>query len=324
MKYFVAFFVFYVCIIQPSLAQTPPEPRPFPQGTTSFEQLRKNKDVERADSMTPDDRQPSVEMWLPPEFQSTEQKWPLLIFSHGFGGCAKQAAFLTEYLADQGYIVIAPEHDDARCRGYLGGGRLQDVRGTKDWPEKPFRSPESWTDKTEADRKDDVIFALESMLDDREYRDFIDTDRMGLIGYSLGGYTVLGIAGGWSSWKDKRFKAVLALSPYTGPYLRNRGLKAVAVPVMYQGGTKDDPITPAVMRRGGAYDMTQAPKYFVEYQGAGHFSFTEAERGYHDIIRRTSLDFLNRYVKGDAVGIDADKKPQVKTFWKDEVGTPKE
>ena len=319
MKYLMAFLLLFLSL--PAHAQTnaPPEVRPFPEGTTSFEQLRKKKEEERPDAKTPDKRQPNVEIWLPPEFQSTEQKWPLLIFSHGFGGCAKQSAFLTEYLADRGYIVIAPDHADARSKDYMGGGKLHSLRGgMKDWPEKPFRTPEAWTDKTEADRKDDVIFALESMLDDRQYRKYIDTDRMGLIGHSLGGYTMLGIAGGWNTWKDKRFKAVLALSPYTGPYLRNRGLKAITVPVMYQGGTKDDPITPSIMRRGGAYDLTQAPKYFIEYQGANHFSFTGLESGYHDIIRRTALDFLNKYVKGESVEINEDKKPQVKTFWKDE------
>lgn len=325
MKYFIAFLVLF--LFQPANAQNnaPPEARAFPEGTTSFEQLSKKKEEERPDAKTPDKRQPNVEIWLPPEFQSSEQKWPLLIFSHGFGGCAKQSEFLTEYLAEKGYIVIAPDHVDARCKEHFGGGRLQSLRGgTKDWPEKPFRTPEAWTDKTEADRKDDVIFALESMLDDRQYKNYIDTDHMGLIGHSLGGYTVLGIAGGWKGWKDKRFKAVLALSPYITPYLRNRGLKAIDVPVMYQGGTKDDPITPSIMRRGGAYDLTNAPKYFIEFQGAGHFSFTELEAGYQDVIRRTALDFLNKYVKGEAVEINEGKKPQVKTFWKDEGEKPKE
>lgn len=325
MKYFMAILV--LLLFQPAYAQpqSPPEVRPFPEGTTSFDQLKKKKEAERPSAKTPDKRQPNVEIWLPPEFQSTEQKWPLLIFSHGFGGCAKQSIFLTEYLADQGYIVIAPDHADARCREHFGGGKLQGLRGgTKDWPEKPLRNPEAWTDTTEADRKDDVIFALESMLDDRQYKKYIDTDRMGLIGHSMGGYTVLGIAGGWKSWKDDRFKAVLALSPYLSPYLRNRGLKAINVPVMYQGGTKDDPITPVLKRRGGAYDLTNAPKYFLEFKNAGHFSFTELETGYQDIIRRTALDFLNKYVKGEAVEINEDKKPRVTTFWKDEGAKPKE
>ena len=324
MKYLIALIVFVS--FQPAFAQTPPpEARPFAEGITSFKQAEEAK-TGKKQAGDPKLRQPNVEIWLPPEFQSSEEKWPLLIFSHGFGGCAKQSAFLTEYLAEQGYIVIAPDHADARCESrMLGGGKLTGSRGgARDWPEKPFRNPDVWTDKTESDRKDDVLFALSSMLDDRQYAPYVDVERMGLIGHSLGGYTVLGIAGAWPSWRDERFKAVLALSPFIGPYIIKRGLKGIGVPVMYQGGTKDTPITPELRRRGGGYDQTNTPKYFLEYKGAGHFSFTELERGYHDIIRRTALDFMNKYAKGEPIVIDEAKKPQVATFWKDEGEKPKE
>ena len=316
MKYLIALLLLF--FVHPAYAQgqTPPEVRPF-TGITNPES--KKQQIEAAKQ-----RQPNVEIWLPPEFQSSEQKWPLLIFSHGFGGCAKQSAFLTEYLAEKGYIVIAPDHADARCGGFMGGGRLMGSRGgTKDWPEKPFRSPEVWTDKTESDRRDDVLFALSSMLDDRQYAPYIDTDHIGLMGHSLGGYTVLGLAGAWPSWKDKRFKAVLALSPFITPYIQKKTLRNIDIPVMYQGGTKDDPITPVIKRSGGAYTQTLAPKYFLEFDGADHLSFTEMDQKYRDVIRRTALDFVNKYVKGADIVIDEAKKPQIKTFWKEEGEAPK-
>ena len=248
-------------------------------------------------------RQPNVDIWLPPEFQSSEQKWPLLIFSHGFGGCAKQSKFLMQYLADHGYIVIAPDHADARCSG-RSGAFVQSMRsGTRDWPERPFRTPDAWTDKTEADRRDDVLFALSSMMDDRQYKNYVDTDKMGLIGHSLGGYTVLGLAGAWPGWKDKRFKAVLALSPYLTPYLKTGGLKKIHVPVMYQGGTEDKDITPKLAGRNGAYAQTRTPKYFVELAGANHFAWTEADGKYENIINKTALQFFDKYVKGGNIEI---------------------
>ena len=35
---------------------------------------------------------------------------PLVLFSHGLGGCGLQSTFLTEELARRGYVVAAPDH----------------------------------------------------------------------------------------------------------------------------------------------------------------------------------------------------------------------
>jgi hypothetical protein len=56
----------------------------------------------------------------------------MIVFSHGFGGCATQSRFLAAALADRGYWVFALNHKDARC-GRRGGG----VK-----PDEPFREPE--------------------------------------------------------------------------------------------------------------------------------------------------------------------------------------
>ncbi len=313
--------VFCLLIISPAWSQdkpAPPEARAFTDGRTSFEPAPEKKKEPGSSKLN----QPRVEIWLPPDFQASEGPWPLIVFSHGFGGCAKQSVFLTKYLADNGYIVIAPDHEDANCRKFLSGAgaKLQSLRSARaDWPEKPFRNPESWTDTTEADRKEDVLFAVSSMFDDRQYAKFIDKDRMGLMGYSLGGYTMLGLAGGWPSWKDTRFKAVLALSPFADPFIVNRNLRHVDVPVMYQGGTRDTGITPALKKSGGGgYGITPAPKYFIEYEGADHFAWTQLEKDYQEIIQRTALEFFNKYLKEKDVSIDETRKPQVRTFWKDE------
>lgn len=278
----------------------------------------------QADAPNEPVRQPHVEIWLPKDFRVEGEKFPLLVFSHGFGGCAKQSVFLTQFLADNGYMVIAPDHEDANCRRDLTGdglaSRLQGLRNGKvAGPEKPFRTPDAWSDKTEADRKDDLESAVSFVLNQPKYAAHIDTDRMGLIGHSLGGYTVLGMAGAWPSWKDKRFKAVLALSPYADPYINQRTLGRIDVPVMYQGGTRDFGITPSIRKSGGAYNRTPAPKYFIEYDGAGHFAFTQLEDHYQDIINRTSLAFFDKYLKGGTGEIlPGGKDKQVSTYWADE------
>lgn len=39
--------------------------------------------------------------------------FPLVIFSHGYGGCGLKSVFFTEEMARHGYVVAAPDHNDA-------------------------------------------------------------------------------------------------------------------------------------------------------------------------------------------------------------------
>jgi pimeloyl-ACP methyl ester carboxylesterase len=92
---------------------------------------------------------------------------------------------------------------------------------------------------------------------------------------------------------------VLALSPYIEPYLGKSTLSGIAVPVMYQGGTLDIGITPAVSRAGGGYDSSPAPKYFVEFRGAGHLVWTDlGPAAAHAAIIAYSRAFFDRYLEG--------------------------
>jgi len=108
---------------------------------------------------------------------------------------------------------------------------------------------------------------------------------------------VLGVGGGWKRWKDPRVKAVLALSPYTNPFIARKTLSGIDAPVMYQGGTRDVGITPFVKKSDGAYDQTPLPKYFVEFDGAGHLAWTDLRDTYHRAIIDYSRAFLDRYLK---------------------------
>lgn len=232
---------------------------------------------------------PNVEIWLPPDFRSGEGPWPLIIFSHGFGGCAKQSEFLTAYLADQGYIVAAPDHADGHpCQS--------GIRLGEGMPEKPFRFPDQWSDATYQQRRADILFTLKSIHDDPKFKGVIDEDNIGLMGHSLGGYTVMGMAGGWPSWKDKNFKAVVALSPYAAPFAGQGTIGNIDIPVMYQGGTMDAGMTPIL--RDKIYPESRSPKYYVELDGAGHDGWTQKQARWQEPVNRTVLSFFNKYLKG--------------------------
>jgi predicted dienelactone hydrolase len=222
--------------------------------------------------------------------------FPVIVFSHGFGGCNKQSLFLMEALARAGYLVVAPNHADARC------GPARDRRSGGARPEEPFQKAGEWSAATYKDRRADVEAVLDAVLSGKTFQSVaVDAARVGIAGHSLGGYTALGIAGGWPSWKDPRIKAVLALSPFNTPFIDKGDLGHMNVPVMYQGGTLDFGITPTVRRLRGAYDRSSTPKYYVEFQGAGHFAWTNLNPRFQAIIERYSVYFFDRYLKGDAL-----------------------
>jgi predicted dienelactone hydrolase len=229
-----------------------------------------------------------VAVWLPkPE---TPGPWPVIIFSHGFHGCSTQSTFLMKALAEDGYAVFAPNHKDAACKNFRAWFRR---------PEAPFRDPRDWSDATYADRAQDLDKLIDSLSKDPRYGSApYDWNHLGLVGHSLGGYTVLGVGGGWPHWKDPRVKAILALSPYAAPFINKETLSGLDAPVMYQGGTRDPGITPFINKGNGAYPQSPSPKYYVEFDGAGHFAWTDLNPKYQPEIVDYSRAFLDRYLKG--------------------------
>jgi len=234
--------------------------------------------------------------WLPKDFATRHQDVPLILFSHGFGGCAEQSRTLAQALADAGYAVLAPNHRDEGCSRFrgdlIGALRAGDLR-----PEQPFTSPADWTPRTEISRRDDIQALLAFALSHAPYKDAIDPERIALMGHSLGGYTALAMAGGWDEWRDPRFKCILVLSPYAAPFVAAGRMDKVAVPVMYQTGTRDIGIGPVLLKRGG-YDQTKARKYLIELKGAGHFAWTELNPSFQKTIADYAIAFFDRELRG--------------------------
>jgi len=231
-----------------------------------------------------------VMVWQPDD--TTPAPLPIVVFSHGFHGCATQSRFLTTALASTGYLVVAPNHRDATCNG--GSARWIDR------PEQRFGEPATWDETSFRDRADDIIRLVAALKAMPRWRNLIDWQRLGLVGHSLGGYTVLGLGGAWPSWRLDGVKAVLALSPYVQPFLVRHTPAGLGAPVMYQGGTLDFGITPALHKAMGAYDLSPKPKYYVELKGAGHFAWTDLRSTFHGPIVAYSLAFLDHYLQGSA------------------------
>ncbi len=233
---------------------------------------------------------------------------PLVLFSHGWGGCARQSIFVTEELARHGYVVAAPDHADAVCSidgDELNVGKLRIDRS--------FFDPASWNERSEIGRLHDLRAVIARVAADAQLARIADTTRMGAVGHSLGGYAVLGMAGAWPSWRTPQVKAVLALSPYVLPFMAQGTLARLQVPVMYQGALLDLILTTSLEGPQGAYAVTAPPKFFVKLASGTHFEWTNLLcNGTPDVpaclkaqpnaalINRYAIAFLDRYLKGKA------------------------
>lgn len=98
---------------------------------------------------------------------------PLVVLSHGTGGSAASLAWIAGPLAAAGYIVAAPDHPGNNALAPLTGD------GFRLW----------W------ERAADLSDVIDTMLSDPVFSPAIDHDRIGAVGYSLGGYSVLALAG---------------------------------------------------------------------------------------------------------------------------------
>ncbi len=228
--------------------------------------------------------------------------FPLVIFSHGFHGRNTQSEFLMRAMAQAGYLVLAPNHRDAARTGSRAGSQAgsqaSSRAGSQSGPQESFRQSENWSDATYIDRRDDIAKLVSALHGDANFESLVDWKRIALAGHSLGGYTVLGLAGAWPSWKLPGIKAVVAMSPYCQPYLKAGNLGSLDLPVMYQGGTRDFGITPAVKKPAGAFAKTGAPAYFVEFDKMGHLGWTtfNLDKLKQDLITQYCLAFLDKYL----------------------------
>lgn len=105
------------------------------------------------------------------------RRFPLILISHGTGGSALAMAWLGTRLAARGFIAVAVNHP--------GNNALEPytTQGFTLW----------WL------RARDLSVALDRMLSDRQLGPRIDPRRVGAAGFSLGGYTMIEIAGGRTS-----------------------------------------------------------------------------------------------------------------------------
>ncbi len=99
-------------------------------------------------------------------------KFPLIMLSHGTGGNRFSLEWLAQNLVQNGFVVAAVDH----------WGNTYDNK-------IPLNFFEIWQ------RPLDISFVLTALLNKPELKSIINNNRIGAAGFSVGGYTVLALAG---------------------------------------------------------------------------------------------------------------------------------
>jgi predicted dienelactone hydrolase len=255
-----------------------------------------------------------------------DQKYPVIFLSHGTGGNRFSLAWLAIYLAQNGYIAIAPDH----------WGNTYDNK----IPEYFVRY---W------ERPLDISFLITTVLANKQLAKYMDTDKIGIVGFSFGGYTSLALAGANldcnllkknaqtpvgkkefnipelgdlrklieqipcesvnKTFKDNRIKAFVALSPALGPgFFNPEQTKSIDSPVLIIGA-ENDRIAPIQTNAEMYRKLIPGAEYILLKGKIGHYIFLneanaslkkEAKKYYSDdntTDRKTVHKEVENYVK---------------------------
>ena len=253
--------------------------------------------------------------------ESTGGPYPLVVFSHGFSLSPIVYSTLVEHYASQGYVVLAPEHNEG-FDGSLTGF----------WEELIDRP---------VDIKRTIDYAELLTEPGQPFSGLIDLANIAVVGHSYGGYTALAAGGArfdfaayktrcaaltaddplnffcaplaneldmamragldevpsglWPSFGDPRVKAAISLAGDAYPF-DQRGLAELEIPIMAMGGTIDEG-TPYTWGAKLTYDHVGSEnKTLVSFPGAGHFLFLDPCE---------NLPWLENSVYRDAICTDA-------------------
>ena len=198
------------------------------------------------------------------------QRFPLIVLSHGTSSLAYSMGWLAWFLASHGYIVAGVNHH---------GNTVAE----------PQMLPQGFV--LEWDRPRDLSVLIDKMLADPKFGPHIDAGRIGAAGHSAGGATVVEVTGGtfdviaycadhagdrncdappifrqWvadynrlkgsdpviqdslrhqhDSHRDARVKAVFAMAPAVGFAFSEESLRSIHVPVFIVTGAGDTIVDP--------------------------------------------------------------------------------
>lgn len=278
--------------------------------------------------------------------------YPLVAFSHGYGGIRFQSIYLTEFLASHGFVVVSPQH---RYNTFLDLNDDELLEVTLQRPGDVMESVD------EVSRR--VAVSGERMFG------LVETGDYAMVGHSFGAWTSMMVGGGTLNidglaarcanggghlcgslaeitedmlaahrMTDPRAAVTVPMSPgmwYAfGPDGESApGLLQVRKPLVLGGDA--DPVLGYVDEIEPSYANMASPKTLVNFHGTGHYAFSNMcdlapffteecegeEGGWSDVatVQRLSRTIVLAHLRHRWLGQDLDE-PYTASNWL--AGTP--
>jgi predicted dienelactone hydrolase len=209
-------------------------------------------------------------------------QYPLIAVSHGYGGNRLSLFDFATYLARQDFIVVAVTHPG------------DDLQHFAKWR----------SDRVLVGREYDVRAALDTIIADPVFGPHIDRERIGVAGFSMGGYTALLLVGavpdfarfipycreqldetcktdqdppkirpGLVFFKDSRIKSAFLMAPGPGYFFERSGMEDITAPIYISDPAADQVLTrPYSADR--IRDLLPHPPIYERLNGVGHFIYS--------------------------------------------------
>ncbi|MDQ1360802.1 MAG: hypothetical protein QOJ44_1179 [Acidimicrobiaceae bacterium] len=195
--------------------------------------------------------------------------FPVVLFSHGYASYPEQSSFLTEHLAQWGFVVAAPDHRSRDLASVLA-----------DSTNSPTASSDTAPVLVDSDI-DDLNNTLAYLRQQNGtpnalFHHRLDFSKVGVLGHSAGGGTAVTMA------NNPVVRTFVALAPASGtpPSAHKPGLVI--------DGSADKVLPPSAVRE--LYAALPTPKRLIVIKGAGHNVFDDICTVTSDGTRLT--DFL--------------------------------
>jgi len=277
--------------------------------------------------------------------QKTDTTAPLVVISHGFGANRRFANYLARHLASHGISAASLEHPGSNSVAITNAsnqGNLAKLLPATEFIERPK----------------DISFLLNELAilntQPGQLQGKLNTEKVTVIGHSLGGYTALALVGGeinleevrqfcktslsvvepLGDWlqcaaaslkekkiqlRDERVKSAIALNPVTGKLFGKQGLSRINKSVLILTAT-EDALTPSITHQIRPFTQLRGNKYLLTAIGATHLSIIDPTYPAGEVSRiirekrGEETQPLRQLIRGVSLAFVKQLTPEAKTY----------